>query len=61
MNTDTTLNSNDINHIKSPTEITYEEYIYDPYGVRGYNRKVSRYAKKHKISGDEAFKILYKK
>ena len=26
----------------------------------GYNRKVSRYAKKHGITADEAFKRLYK-
>ena len=33
----------------------------DPYGLRPYNRKVRRYAEKHKISGAEAFKALYEK
>lgn len=59
MKTDTTLNNNDINLIKSPTEMTYEDD--DPYGLRPYNRKVRRYAEKHKISGAEAFEILYEK
>lgn len=29
-------------------------------GILGYNRKVCRYAKKHHITSEEAFKKLYK-
>ena len=55
LSNDTTLNTN---YIKSPTEV--DAYDNDLYDVKGYNRKVCRYAKKHKISGAEAFNRLYK-
>ena len=47
-----------------PTEYdstTSHHYNNQPMGIKfGYNRKVSRYAKKHHITEEEAFKILYK-
>lgn len=55
MKNDTTLNTN---YVKSPTEV--DESDNDIYAIKGYNRKVCRYAKKHKMSDAEAFKRLYK-